>query len=78
MTQYAGMSIAVITEDLRQRIVRLKEKYGVSFRTLAKEAKMSQSHLMRFVWRKHHNLMSETLTRLDATVNRLAAEREAR
>jgi predicted HTH domain antitoxin len=76
--QQAGMSIVVMTEELRQRVVRLKEKYGVSFRRLAKEAKMSQSHLMRFVWRRHHNLMAETLTRLDATVSRLYAEREAR
>jgi lambda repressor-like predicted transcriptional regulator len=76
--QPASMSIVMITEELRQRVIRLKEKYGVSFRQLAREAKMSQSHLMRFVWQKHHNLMAQTLTRLDATVSRLTAEREAR
>jgi predicted transcriptional regulator len=72
------ISMTLMTEELRQRVIRLKDKYGVSYRHLAKEAKVSQSHLMRFVWEQHSNLTSKTLSRLDATVNRLFAEREAR
>jgi len=71
-------SISYMTEDLRLRIVRLKEKYGISYRRLAKEAKVSPSHLMRFIWKEHHNLTSQTLSRLDEAVSRLSAEREAK
>lgn len=70
--------ISHMTEELRGRAVRLKEKYGISYRRLAKEAGISPSHLMRFIWEKHSNLTTQTLTKLDATVSRLAAEREAR
>lgn len=76
--QLPTTSIVFLTEELRQRIIRLKEKYGVSYRRIAKEAKVSTSHLMRFVWQQHHNLTAQTLTRLDTTVSRIAAEREAR
>lgn len=71
-------SIAWMNEQLRQRINRLKSKYGVSYRHLAKESKVSPSHLMRFIWGEHSNLTMATLSRLDETVSRLSAEREAR
>jgi hypothetical protein len=67
-----------LTDNLRQRIVRLKDKYGVSYRNLAKEAEVSQSHLMRFIWGQHHNLTTQTLSKLDETVSRLSAKHEAK
>lgn len=67
-----------LTDNLRQRIIRLKDKYGVSYRNLAKEAVVSQSHLMRFIWGQHHNLTTETLLKLDETVSRLSAKHEAK
>jgi len=70
-------SISYMTENLRQRIVRLKEKFGISYRLLAKESKVSPSHLMRFIWGEHHNLTAQTLTRLDEAVSRLSAARES-
>lgn len=76
--QLPEMSIGFLTEQLRQRIVRLKEKYGVSYRLIAKEANISPSHLMRFVWGEHSNLTAQTLARLDETASRIAADREAR
>ena len=70
-------SMSYMTDNLRERIIRLKEKFGVSYRLLAKEAKVSPSHLMRFIWGDHHNLTAQTLTRLDEAVSRLSAAREA-
>lgn len=72
------MTVTEVLDQLHRRIRRLKDKYGVSYRALAKEAKMSQSHLFQFVWQAKTNLTVETLTRLDEAVRRLEQEREAR
>ena len=72
------MTVAEVLEHLHRRISRLKDKYGVSYRAMAREAGMAQSHLFQFVWRRKSNLTVETLSRLDEAVRRLEQEREAR
>lgn len=72
------MTVIEVMDHLHKRIKRLKEKYGVSYRAMAREADMSQSHLFAFVWKQNTNLTVETLARLDEAVRRLESEREAR
>ena len=72
------MKVIEVTEDLHRRILRLKDKYGVSYRELARRSEMAQSHLFQFVWRKNTNLTVNTLAKLEAAVERIEQEREAK
>ena len=73
------MTIIEATEQLRKRMKRLKDKYGVSYREQGRRANISQSQVFNFLhFPKAINPTVRTLARLESVVAEIEADRAAR